>query len=63
MLAKELITRRNTVTLEWCPGHVGIQGNEEADTLAKKAVYVSINKAPTSISYYRSVVKAKSLII
>ena len=61
-LARELITRRNTVTLEWCPGHVGIQGNEEADILAKKATSIPTNKAPASISYYRSVVKAESLI-
>lgn len=31
------LTTSNEVTLNWLPGHEGIQGNEEADTAAKEA--------------------------
>jgi ribonuclease HI len=37
LLSLNRLGRHNQVTLEWVPGHTGVQGNEEADLLAKEA--------------------------
>jgi ribonuclease HI len=45
MQVLEKLSKSNKVTLMWIPGHQGIQGNEEADTLAKEgAVEVPPNQ-------------------
>ena len=36
--AEQLQTREVTVYIQWCPSHMGIAGNELADTLAKQGV-------------------------
>ena len=35
--AKSLVDRGNTITLRWTPSHEGIEGNERADEMAKRA--------------------------
>lgn len=57
--ATVLVERGNRITLEWCPGHVNIEGNEEADLLAKKATLLPVLEPRTSISYYGSLIKAE----
>lgn len=32
----KILAKRNKVTLMWVPGHIGVEGNEEADRLAKE---------------------------
>ncbi|KAJ3559098.1 hypothetical protein NP233_g11351 [Leucocoprinus birnbaumii] len=38
----------NKLSVEWCPGHADISGNECADTLAKKAVSLASSSDPTT---------------
>ena len=38
-----LLAMKNKITLMWVPGHNGILGNEEADTLAKKGTEMIMN--------------------
>ena len=33
---------RNNITLRWVPAHNGIEGNEEAEALAKKGTYLKV---------------------
>ena len=41
----------NSVILEWIPSHTGIEGNEKADNLAKKALELpTINPIPLSLT-------------
>jgi ribonuclease HI len=37
------LAARNKVSLKWVPGHIGIEGNEEADLAAKEATEVVIS--------------------
>jgi len=34
---QRILRAKRDITLDWCPGHQGIRGNEEADLLAKEA--------------------------
>ncbi|XP_064096331.1 ribonuclease H-like [Macrobrachium nipponense] len=34
-------TRNRQITLNWIPSHIGIQGNEEADSLAKSGLHIN----------------------
>ena len=34
--ARDLVDRGNTITLRWTPSHEGIEGNEQADEMAKR---------------------------
>ena len=44
------IAKYNKIRLKWCPGHVGIEGNEMADQLARNA----FSKTPTRSNKYLS---------
>ena len=46
------------VTLQWIPGHVNIQGNERADTLAKRGASCPQPDVPTSIENTKQTIKA-----
>ena len=40
----------NSITIQWIPSHTGIEGNENADFLAKESLKLNfITKAPYSI--------------
>lgn len=57
----ELLAPRVKITLRWCPGHVGVQGNVEADKLAnpaaKRPLPPNHTNKPTLASF-RAAVKA-----
>jgi len=36
-LLRKKLSKRSTIKLRWTPGHIDIEGNEQADTEAKKA--------------------------
>ncbi|OXV05133.1 hypothetical protein Egran_07099 [Elaphomyces granulatus] len=58
----QLATYKVTVTISWCPSHVGIFGNELADQLAKKGLEASLAGSPyVSLSYLRRKVRETSL--
>ena len=49
-LIKSLYIKNNVLNVIWCPGHMGIQGNEIADELAKSAAKQSfsiLNSTPS----------------
>jgi len=37
----------NTLRVTWCPGHLDIPGNEQADRLAKEATLLPSSSEPT----------------
>ena len=47
----------------WCPSHIGISGNETADSLAKQALALSITQLPVPYTdlkpYIKSFIKSK----
>ena len=49
------LCQNNQVTLMWVPGHSNIDGNEEADTLAKTGAYkiCEISEPAVPIAYRR----------
>ena len=49
------------ISIEWCPSHLGIEGNELADQLAKGALQKAPTYVATSISYIRKGAKAELL--
>ena len=46
------------LTLQWIPGHVNIQGNERADTLAKRGASCPQPDVPTSIENTKQTIRA-----
>ena len=45
-----LLKRRPNVTLEWCPGHQGVTGNEQADAAVRSATKAAAKQAaPTPL--------------
>ncbi|KAI1000484.1 hypothetical protein K3495_g7710 [Podosphaera aphanis] len=52
-------TLPGSVNVRWCPGHVGIPGNEIADALAKSACTTQSPILPTSIARAKRDVKAR----
>ena len=36
-MADDLTSRDNTLSIHWTPAHMGVEGNEQADTVAKTA--------------------------
>ena len=54
-----LITEHGVkLTLQWIPGHVNIQGNERADTLAKRGASCPQPDVPTSIENTKQTIRA-----
>ena len=62
---KEAICPRTPVEVHWIPGHQGIQGNEEADLLAKQAARAQNPQSaqPPTASYLRQLARSKTLEI
>ena len=46
------------LTLQWIPGHVNVQGNERADTLAKQGASCPQPDVPTSIETAKQTIRA-----
>ena len=46
------------LTLQWIPGHVNIQGNERADTLAKQGASCPQPDVPTSMETAKQIIRA-----
>ena len=53
--ARFILDRGDRLTLAWCPGHVGVKGNELADTAAKEAT-----KLPLSGFFPRTLIQARA---
>ena len=53
------LARGRTVTLRWVPGHVGIEGNEVADKLAKEGAGIGFIGMEPCVPVSRMVIKGK----
>ncbi|KAI1005501.1 hypothetical protein K3495_g2711 [Podosphaera aphanis] len=51
------MTNQGALDIRWCPGHVGIPGNEAADALAKSACAVPTPFLPPSIARAKRIIK------
>jgi ribonuclease HI len=49
-IAKELHARGHQPTIQWVPGHAGIEGNEKADQVAKQPANKPPGRGPREIS-------------
>lgn len=56
---RKLSERGNYVTIQWIPGHVGLDGNEEVDALAKEATTLNQNDEPINLEVVKSVLKRR----
>ena len=58
-----LAGRGQLIVFIWCPSHIGIPGNESADSLAKQALTLNITQKPVPYTdlkpYIRSFIKMK----
>src|SRR6202012_1647205 len=52
------LSRDNEVTLTWVPGHSGVQGNEEADELARNGSSSSFIGPEPAIGRYPGLIKS-----
>ena len=44
------VNRRATIEISWVPGHMGIEGNDRADTLAKEATDLKLARETTTLA-------------
>lgn len=51
-----------SISISWCPSHCGIQGNDRADDLAKKATQLE-RKTPYSVSRSNAIRRSKATIL
>jgi ribonuclease HI len=52
--------QHGAVNVRWCPGHLGIEGNEAADSLAKKGCSETPLDLPPTLSYIKRTARAKT---
>src|SRR6218665_718586 len=45
------VRKKSSPTIVWIPGHLGIQGNETADDLCKRALHHDAVDIPTTLEY------------